>query len=43
MNTFKTALVAGVAALIVAACASNDGTFEEAGEDLDEAIEDIQN
>jgi hypothetical protein len=42
MNTFKTALMAGIAALVVAACTNNDGTFEEAGEDIDEAIEDIQ-
>lgn len=42
MGTFKVALLAGLAALTVAACQSNDGTFEEAGEDIDEAIEDFQ-
>jgi hypothetical protein len=41
MSTFKTAVLAGIAAIAVTACA-NDGTFEEAGEDIDEAIEDIQ-
>jgi hypothetical protein len=42
MNALKLALAACVAAVSLSACIGDgDGTFEEAGEDIDEAIDDL--